>query len=636
MSVLTTCSLDCPDRCSILARVEGETISLRGNPDDPRTLGFTCAKIRRHPTRLASPHRIREPWVRDGSGFRSAAWEEALELACEALERARGADPASILHVRGYGSMGVSKKFTEHVFARLGARSTAGSLCDAAGIAAIERDAGGLAMNDPRQLDGAEAVVLWGKHPKASSVHTAAQVARARKRGAEVLAVNPDAGVVTGLADHAVRVRPGTDRFLALACAKLLSEVSDRAPPWHRAGNGAAFQAFLSGLALGDLLAACGVGEEEVRRLAGVYGRSSRTATVVGWGVQRHPFGCENLRAVHALAFLAGTLGVPGGGLYYNLSSSRHFRKPAPPPSAPPEALGLPTVAEELARARPPIRVAWFTCSNLLNQAPDAKAVAEAFAAVETRVVVDAFWTETARRATVVLPSTLWLEEEDLAGSCWHPRVGAVRRVADPPRGCRTDFEIAAEVARRLGLDVPWRTVDDWLAACLPEGAGSLDAVRRAGGWEAPEPEVAWAEGFGHPDGLFQLLTAVSPEPPPDPIHPLRLLTVIRPEALNSQLLPEDQRGSLPVRLHPQTALRLGLESGSPVRVSSSHGDLEGEVHLDPGLHPEAVACPRGGWLSLGHGVNEVTEAAATDAGGGTAFYGTRVRVERVAGRGSP
>jgi len=327
---------------------------------------------------------------------------------------------------------------------------------------------------------------------------------------------------------------------------------------------------------------------------------------------------------------------VPGGGLYYNVSSSRHFRKPVPPPSTPAAPLRLPTVAEELARARPPVRVAWFTCSNLLNQAPDAKAVAAAFAAVETRVVADAFWTETARHATVVLPSTLWLEEEDLAGSCWHSRVGAVRRVVDPPHGCRTDFDIAAELASRLGLGVPWRTVDDWLAVCLPGGTESLEAVRRNGGWEAPEAEVAWAEGFGHPDGLFRLLTAVSAEPPPDPVHPLRLLTVIRPEALNSQLLPEEQRASLPVRLHPETARRLGLEPGSPVRISSAHGDLEGEVHLDPGLHPEAVACPRGGWLSLGQGVNEVTEAAATDTGGGAAFYGTRVRVERVAGRGSP
>ncbi len=636
MSVLTACSLDCPDRCSILARVEAGNVSLRGDPDDPRTRGFTCAKIRRHPTRLASPHRIREPWVRRGSGFRPAAWEEALDVACEALERARRADPASILHVRGYGSMGVSKKFTEHVFARLGARSTAGSLCDAAGIAAIERDAGGLAMNDPRQIDAADVVVLWGKNPKASSIHTAAQVARARRRGAEVLAVNPDAGAAQGLAGTVVLVRPGTDRFLALACAKLLPEVSDRATPWHSAGNGAAFRALLSDLALGDLLDACGVGEEEARGLARLYGRSPRTATVVGWGVQRHPFGCENVRAVHALAFLAGTLGVPGGGVYYNVSSSRHFRRPAPSPSAPPEPLRLPTVAGELTRARPAVRVAWFTCSNLLNQAPDAKAVAEAFAAVDTRVVADAFWTETARHATVVLPSTLWLEEEDLAGSCWHPRIGAVRRVVDPPGGCRTDFEIAAEVARRLGLDIPWPTVDDWLAACLPEGAGPLDTVRRNGGWEAPEPEVAWTGGFGHPDGLFRLLTSVSPEPPPDPVHPLRLLTLIRVDALNSQLLPEEQRGILPVRLHPETARRLGLELGSPVRVSSAHGDLEGQVHLDPGLHPEAVACPRGGWLGLGQGVNEVTEAAATDAGGGTAFYGTRVRVERVAGREAP
>jgi len=632
MSQVTSCSLDCPDRCSLLARVEAGGVHLRGDPEHPLTRGFTCAKIRRYPARLTSPHRIREPWVRTGDQFRQVTWEEALDAVCGALERARREDPATVLHVHGDGAKGASKAFVDYLFAALGARSTRGALCDAAGIAAIEADAGRLDMNDPRQIDQAEAIVLWGKHPRASSIHAAAQVASARRRGVAVIAVNPDPGAVASLADRVICPRPGTDRFLALAVAKLVLAADDARTPWERAANGEVYRALLEKHGVAELLDHSGVSPDEAGLLAALYSSTPRVATIVGWGIQRYAFGGENLRAVHALAFLAGTLGVPGGGLYYGVLSARHLPKPTPA-DAPAEALVLPTLAAELAQARPPVRFAWFTSSNLLNQGPDAKALREAFAAVETRVVVDGFWTETARQATVVLPAALWLEEEDLAGSCWHNAVGAVRRVVDPPEGCRTDFEIAREVGTRLGLELPYPTADAWLAACLPPGAPSLAEIRRQGWWEAPWPQVAWEQSFAHDDGKFRLLEAVSPEPPPDPQHPFRLLTLIRTGAMHSQLLPEEQPGALPVRLNAEAAARLGLEAGSPVRVASRQGELEGEVHLDPDLHPEAVACPRGGWLSLGHGVNEATAATLTDLGEGAAYYGTRVRIERVASR---
>lgn len=632
--VVTSCTLDCPDRCSILVEGDGKDLRLRGDPDHPYTRGFTCAKIRRYPGRLASPHRIREPWVRAGDLFRPASWEEALDHVCGALERAREEDPASVLHVRGYGSMGVSKIFVERVFALLGARSTRGSLCEGAGLAAVARDAGALGMNDPRQIAQAEAVVLWGKRPRSSSIHTAALVADARRRGAPVLAVDPDPGGVADEADAVLRVAPGTDRFLALACARLLLEAPGRSAPWERAANPETYRALLARHPLDELLARCGVSLGEARRLAALYAATPRVATILGWGLQRHPFGGENVRAVHALAFAAGTIGVPGGGLYYAVPSGRHLRVP-PPPAAGPDPLVIPRIAEELGRARPQVRVAWFTCSNLLNQGPDAKALRVAFDAVETRVAVDGFWTETARRATVVLPPALWLEEEDLAASYWHPGIGAARRVIARPEGCRTDFEIAAQVAARLGLRTPCSAVDDWLRACLPDGAPGLEEVRAQGWWVAPEAPVAWTQGFAHADGKFRLLEAVTPEHLPDPAHPLRFLTLIRADALHSQLLPEEQKGPLPVRLHPETAARFGLGAGSPVRVVSAVGELEGEAHLDPLLHPGAVACPRGGWLGMGQGVNEATAAALTDLGECAAYYGARVRVEPGAHRGA-
>ena len=193
--ILTTCTLDCPDRCSILCRPDGGSLRLRGNPDHPYTRGFTCAKIRRYPDRLRSPSRITQPHMRRGGrqgDFEPVSWAEALDAACAALSTALADDPASVLLLRGYGSMGASKDFIEAFFASLGARSTRGSLCEAAGGAACRLDAGAVDMNDPTEIDKAEAVVLCGKNPRASTIHTDTQVKTARGRGAPVRAVNAD------------------------------------------------------------------------------------------------------------------------------------------------------------------------------------------------------------------------------------------------------------------------------------------------------------------------------------------------------------------------------------------------------------------------------------------------------------
>jgi hypothetical protein len=44
------------------------------------------------------------------------------------------------------------------------------------------------------------------------------------------------------------------------------------------------------------------------------------------------------------------------------------------------------------------------------------------------------------------------------------------------------------------------------------------------------------------------------------------------------------------------------------------------------------VCCPRGGWISLGVGINEVTTVQFTDLGDNAAYYDTRVRLERSDG----
>jgi len=657
-TIRTTCAFDCPDRCSVLCeRRDGSGVRLSGDPRHPFTRGVLCRKIQGHPARLAAPERIRHPWMREGGrdgAFRPASWDEALGAAAAAVARARDEHPASILTLRSSGSMAASKDFADYVFGLIGARTVEGSLCAAAGAAAVEEDAGALEMNDPAEIEAADLVVLWGKNPRASSVHTASQVVAARRRGAQVIAVTPDSAGLQGLAHHVILVRPGTDRFLALAAAHLLlgGRVASGAladcvaaealpatqhggPPWEQAENRAAFEEMLDRHPLPELLGACGVSEAGARLLAEAYVRSTRVATIVGWGLQRYCHGGESVRALHGLAFLAGTLGHPGGGLYYSVPPDRHLTPVkalltragvAGSAAIPPLTVGL--LGHQIPSADPPVRVAWLTATNIVNQGPDAAAIRAAFAGIETVIAVEAFWTETALTATIVLPPALWLEEEDVIGSYWRDELAAVRQVVPAPAGCRTDFEILRDLASRLGLEHPYRSVDDWLRDQLPAEGPALEELREEGWRYMGRSRVAFEGGFRRPGRGFRLLESLSPPDPIDEAFPLQFLTLVRRSATHSQMLPKEMSEPLAVRLHPDTAARLGLPEGAQARVVGRAGTVEGMVRLDAGLHPEAVACPRGGWIEFGQGVNLATEAALTDMGNGAAFYSTRVRVE--------
>src|SRR5579862_8783143 len=86
--VKTACPHDCPDTCSMLARVETQTdgsqrlVSVAGNPDNPYTQGNLCRKVAHYEERVYSPDRLLYPMRRTGKKgegrFERISWEQAI------------------------------------------------------------------------------------------------------------------------------------------------------------------------------------------------------------------------------------------------------------------------------------------------------------------------------------------------------------------------------------------------------------------------------------------------------------------------------------------------------------------------------------------------------------------------------
>ena len=626
---VTACTLDCPDACSLVAEAGPDGLRLRGNPGHPFTRGFACPKLDVHRRRLASPHRLRSPRLKTGGRWRDIGWDEALDLCAGKIALCRD-EPRSLLHVRGSGNRGVVKFLSTLFFRTLGASGLHGSLCDEAGITACVEDFGALRHNDIADILHTRTLVNWGRDLARGSVHTAAMVRALRKKGVPVVTVAPGADTAEGFTDRFVRVRPGTDRFLAAAV--LLEVLRRRGVPPEVAAACHDLPGFL-GLLRGsgpELLEWCGASREDVEFLADLYAGPGPVATLLGWGMQRYRFGGQNVRFVNALAMLSGQVGRSGGGAYYNLSSMGNFDLPWKSATSYGRTLLMPELAREIRRADPPVRMAWVECINPANQFPEAAAVAEALAGLDFVVVCDAFMTDTAEVADLVLPVALMLEQEDIVGSFLHEYVQLSAKAVEPPAGVRTDYEILSDLGRRLSPAVDLPGPEEAMRQALRSRTLDigLEELRARGYARSSHPAVAFADlRFGHADGLYRLPPSLDPPAAAPAGYPLRLLTLINRRFVHSQILPEDQAARPVVTVHPDTLTRLGLAEG-PGRLVTELGSLDVTVAAHAGVHAECVVYRRGPWGKFGGGVNRIIRAVETDLGGGSAFYEQHCRLE--------
>jgi predicted molibdopterin-dependent oxidoreductase YjgC len=254
---------------------------------------------------------------------------------------------------------------------------------------------------------------------------------------------------------------------------------------------------------------------------------------------------------------------------------------------------------------------------NPLLSEPDLHHAEKAIEQLDFLVVQDLFLHETAERAHVFLPAAAFAEKEGTFTNS-ERRVQRVRAALAPPGEARPDWWITAElakrVARRLGLDVGRQfdyagpaAIFDEMARLTPFLAGLSHArLDREGGlqWPCPTPEhpgtrFLYAESF--PRGRARFIPArqiVEAAELPDRDYPFVLNTGRLLYHWHGGTLTRRVEGllalapHLPVAIHPADARRLGVDTGTRVRVESRRGELTGYAEVTEAVRPGAIFVP--------------------------------------------
>lgn len=281
----------------------------------------------------------------------------------------------------------------------------------------------------------------------------------------------------------------------------------------------------------------------------------------------------------------------------------------------------------------PPIRVLFVQGSNLAATNPHQTAVLRGLARDDLFTVVhDQVLTDTARFADVVLPATTHFETHDLAASYGSYVLQELPPVIAAVGESRSNNEVAAELARRMGYDLTRFSVDRAaiLERCLRDD-GSYEGVRATRPLGATvqfrdtlpthadaKAHLAELPGLGVP----RYVALVDD-------YPLTLITPATTKTINS-MFGEFQPAATAVRMHPLDADARGLTDRQPVRVHNDRASIVTELKIDSTLRAGVISMPKGSWcrdFADGLTANALTPDTLSDLAGGACFNDTRVEV---------
>jgi anaerobic selenocysteine-containing dehydrogenase len=645
--VYTSCTLDCPDGCGIKAHVrDGRVVKLEGHREHEFTRGYLCAKTYHYPERVYSPERRLYPLVRQnlkaGAEWKRVNWYEALDLIADRIRHYRDdVHPLSIMHYQRTGSWGATKLLSRRFWNMIGGVTVAsGSLCSGAARAGQAMDFGTRLGHDPMDIVNSRLVLLWGRNPIATNLHMVPLLREVKTRGGKVVLIDPVRAESAVICSEHIQPRVATDAELAMAMAKVILEegLEDRAFIAQHSHGFSAYKKLLDSRTLDELCRECELPEAQVRSLARLYATTKPAAILLGWGLNKYQHSAEIFRCVDALGALCGYIGISGGGVTHGFATQRHFDKAleadhlARQHRAIPEPLlgrGLLDLTD------PPVRMMMVNGGNPVNQSPNSRLVAKAFAQLEFVVVVDSFMTDTADYAHVFLPTTTFLEEEDMLVSWGHNIIGGVNQVIEPVGEARSDLWIYQQLAQRLGIDEAMAgTPREWLKrifAPLEAKGVTVESVLAAPVRCPTAPMVPFANHvFPTKSGKFEFISEVRNPRRMVPGFPLTLVTNFSKKWLLSQMLEKDHPKVPFIRIGVETAQEFGITANEMVIIRSPVGQLQIEAIVDPKVGRGMVIMPVGTWMKRGGGANVLTEDIISNFGQMAAYGETRVTLERI------
>ena len=474
----------------------------------------------------------------------------------------------------------------------------------------------GAMTNSIPEIENHDVIFVIGSNTTETHPIVGLRMKKAVRRGAELIVADPRRIDLIRFSSLWLQHRPGTDVALLNSIMHVIvkEDFIDKKFIEERTEGFESFKDSLNEFTpeVGERIT--GVPKEKIIKAALLYGDAVRPGIYYTMGITQHTHGTENVFSIANLALMTGNLGRESTGVnplrgQNNVQGATDMgcipdfypgyqRVTVPGVKAKFERawrvklsdkIGLTATEMTGAALRGDLRAIYIMGENPVMSDPDMTHTMEALRSLDFLVVQDIFLTETAELADVILPAACFAEKDGTFTNTAR-RVQRIRKALVPPGEAREDSDIITELAKRLGYEMRFDSIEDVFAEAgklWPALAGiTYKRIAKTGiQWPCPtldHPGTPYLFKGGFPRGraAFTVVKYRPSEEVPDDDYPFLLST--------GRQLFQYHTGSMTrrtqaidrvspcayIEIHPDDAGELGIRNEDIVKVSSRRGSI--------------------------------------------------------------
>ena len=494
-TVCTYCGVGCNLEVSTS---NGEILSIQAPYDAEANGGHTCLKGRYAFKFYNHPDRLDSPMIKRNGEFEKVSWDEAYDYIVSELTRIKASNGPDAI-------AGISSARTpneENYLMQKFIRAVVGTnnidccarVCHSPTALGMQRSFGtGAATNSIEDLDHAQFILVIGANPTDAHPVTGAKIKQRMMKGVPSIVIDPRRIELAKYATYHLQLKPGTNVAMLNMMLYYIIEAGAEDSKFieSRTEGYEEMKAEIMKLDMNELEEITGVDKDLVKEAALAYAASKAAMEFHGLGVTEQLQGTFTVQLIADLVMITGNIGIKGAGMN-PLRGQNNVQGAADMGAQPHQGAGYLDVTDPNVNSQyntyygvsevpshigykipemfdaaisGDLKAMWIIGEDVVQTDPNTNKVIAAMENLELLVVQELFMTETAMRATVILPGASFLEKDGTFTN-GERRIQRVNKVVEPLPGCKVDGQIIVDVMNRMGY-----SQDDY------SGAGVLEEV---------------------------------------------------------------------------------------------------------------------------------------------------------------
>jgi len=480
--VFSTCGY-CGVGCGLYIGVkDGKAVYTKGNPKHFVNKGTLCPKGLSEHQLINSPERIEKPMIKVNGVLTPTTWDRVNTKVSDEFKRIANEYGPKAVGVIGTGQLLTEEFYTLGKFVQLGLKTNNydgnTTLCMASAVMGYKQSLGSDGpVGSYEDFEKANCIVLIGANISDNHPILKLHIAK-NKNKPKIIVIDPRSSKTAQMADLFVPLKPRTDLALFNGLSYIIMEQGWEDEGYIKANTNGykELKKHLQNYPPQEVANITGIDVKTLYEIARQF--TAQDAVLSAWtmGVNQSFMGTDTVSAIINLHLLTGQIGKEGAGPFSitgqcNAMGTREtgFTSSLPgyrnfgDEKALKEYSSIVNVPEEIvptergykyaeiidAIDRGEIKALWIVATNPLVSFVNQEKLKKTLAKLDLLVVQDAFMSDTAEIADVILSAATWGEKEGVYTNS-ERRCNRANKAVEPIGDTKSDFDIIVDLSKKF------------------------------------------------------------------------------------------------------------------------------------------------------------------------------------------